>query len=154
MVKDETQARRRITLVCTGKTDLTDGKPGLVFHKVNADGTAGDERIYQHKGLEHLRVGAVYEVEIDHQNPRSVYTRTFKWVRLWDNVEEAAVWQLAAEAFDTAHLAVRQEKKENARRLPLELLAPIREEYWRTNPAGRLAIEVRVLAYLKQAKIG
>lgn len=47
------------------------------------------------------------------------------------------MWQLAADAFDTLHLAAQQEKKQNARKLPVELLAPILEEYWRTNAAGR-----------------
>jgi len=102
--------------------------------------------------LPHIRVGAVYEVEVDDQNQRSIYTRTFRWLRLWD-IEEAAVWQMAVDAFDTRHLAAQQEKKQNARKLPVELLAPFREEYRRTNPPGRLAIEVRILAYLKQVKV-
>src|SRR5713101_7091062 len=135
--------RSRITVVCVGKTYLADGKVGLVFRNVNPDGSPGDERIYQYKGLPHIRVGAVYEVEVDDQNPRSIYTRTFRWLRLWD-IEEAAVWQMAVDAFDTRHLAAQQEKKQNARKLPVELLAPFREEYRRTNPLGRLAIEVRI----------
>jgi hypothetical protein len=153
MTTDTPPPRPRITVACVGKTYLSDGKIGLVFRDVNPDGSMGDERIYQFKGLQHLRVGAVYEVEVDDQNPRSIYTRTFRWLRLWDKTDEAAVWQLAVDAFDTRHLAAQQEKKHNARKLPVELLAPIREEYRRTNPLGRLAIEVRILAYLKQVKI-
>jgi len=50
-------------------------------------------------------------------------------------------------------LAAQREKEQNARKLPIELLAPFREEYRHTNPFGRLAIEVRTLTYLKQVKI-
>jgi hypothetical protein len=154
MTTDATRPPRlHIIVVCVGKTYLNDGKIGLAFRDVSPDGSTGEDRIYQYKGLQHLRVGAVYEVEVDSQNPRSIYTSTFRWLRLWDKTGEAAVWQLAVDAFDTQHLIAQQEKKRNARRLPLELLAPIRDEYWRTNPLGRLAIEVRVLAYLRQIRI-
>jgi hypothetical protein len=150
--KPQTQ-RKHITIACFAKTYLDDGKIGLVFREIAEDGSLGDERIYRHKGLEHLRIGATYEVEIDVNNPRSIYTKTLRWLRLWDKAHEAAAWQLASDAFDTRHLALRQEKKQNARKLPVELLAPIRDEYRRTNYLGRLAIEVRVLAYLRQIKV-
>jgi hypothetical protein len=146
-------ARPLLTLVCTGRTYLTTGKIGLVLREVQSDDSLGSERIYQRKGLEHLRVGAVYQVEADSADLGSIYTRTIRWLRLWGNTEEAAIWQLAAEAFDTRHLAAQQERKQNARKLPLEVLSPVRDEYRRTNPAGRLAIEVRLLAYLRQVRV-
>lgn len=146
-------ARPIVTLVCTGKTYLSDGRVGIVFREVPSDGSLGAERIYEQKRLRHARVGAVYEVEVDGANQRSLYTDTLRWLKLWEKQEEAALWQLSAEAFDTQHMAAQQEKKENARKLPLELLAPIRHQYQRTNAASRLAIEVRVLAYLRQISI-
>lgn len=146
-------ARPMITLVCVGKIYVSEGKIGLVFREVTAEGSLGNQRNYEQKGLQHVRIGAVYQVEIEAANPGTIYTNTFRWLRLWEDTAEASVWQVAADAFDTRHLAAQQEKKQNARRLPVELLAPIREQYWKTNPLGRLAIEVRVLAYLRQVKI-
>ncbi len=151
--ENDKPARPNITLVCVGKVYLSDGKVGLLFREVTTEGTLGNERIYQHKGLQHLRIGAVYQVEVDPANPRSIYTNTFRWLRLWEDTAEASVWQVSSDAFDTLHLAAQQEKKQNARKLPVELLAPLREEYWKTNALGRLAIEVRVLAYLRLVKI-
>jgi hypothetical protein len=150
MSSDQDKAARAIlTLACVGKVSLSDGKIGLVFRDVTPEGSLGDERTYEHKGLQQLRIGAVYSVEADSANTRTIYTNTFRWLRLWDKTDEAAGWQAAADAFDTQRLTVQQERKQNARKHPVELLAPIREQYWKTNPLGRLAIEVRVLAYLR-----
>ena len=147
------QTKPRITMVFTGKTYLESGQIGLVFLEVNADGSLGEERIYGQKNLKHASVGSVYEVETDPANPRSIYSSTLRWIRLWDDKAQVATWQTLADAFDTRELAVKHERKETQRKLPLELLAPLREEYWKTNPVTRLAIEVRVLAYLRRSKL-
>ena len=152
-VETNKPARPVITLVCVEKVYLAASKIGLRFQEVTGDGSLGAERIYERKGLTHIRVGAVYQVEADPANPRTIYPNTLRWMKLWDNIEEASVWQLAADAFDTRHLAAQQEKKQNARRLPIERLAPFRDLYWKTNALGRLAIEVRVLAYLRQVSV-
>lgn len=139
----------RIVLVCTGKIHLNAGGVALVFREVTEDGRAGPERVYNRKNLERIRVGAVYDVEVNPEVPTQIFVDTLRWLRLWDK-SEAALWQLAADAFDTCELAARQERKENSRKLPVEILEPIRKLYWATNAAGRLAIEIRVLAYLRQ----
>jgi hypothetical protein len=146
-------ARPRIRLVCVAKTYIEKVQAGLVFREVTADGSLGNERIYSQKSLKHIRVGAVYEVEIDAEKPTSIYTHTLRWLHLWENKTEAAVWQASADAFDTLEVVRRQQKKDERRKLPLELLEPIREEYRKTNAAGRLALEVRVLAYLRRVTI-
>jgi hypothetical protein len=147
------ETRPRITLVCKGKTYLTDGRTGIVFLEVKEGGSPGDARLYDLKDLRHVRIGSVYDVEIDPAHPNSIYAATMRWLRIWENTEEAATWQIAADAFDTRELAIKHERKETSRRLPLELLHGIRKQYWSTNAAGRLAIEVRVLAYLRQDKL-
>jgi hypothetical protein len=60
---------------------------------------------------------------------------------------------MAADAFDMGGLAARQERKEKNRKLPVELLELIRRQYWATNAVGRLAIEVRVLTYLRMVSL-
>src|SRR5262245_9983656 len=128
----EKTGRSTLTLVCVGKVTVAGGKVGLAFREVTPEGALGDERVYEQKGLRHVRIGAVYNVDADSVNPRSIYTTSFRWLRLWSNTAEAAVWQTAADAFDTQLLAAQQEKKQNARKLPLEVLAPIRQQYWKT----------------------
>jgi hypothetical protein len=141
-------ARSTVQLVCTGKA-RSKGELCWVFRLVLPDGKAGPERLYSQKRLKSIRVGNVYELDVDPSDPTRIYVDSPRWLRLWDDEHEAAVWQTASSAFDTAELARKHEKQQTSRRLPLELLKPIREEYWRTNSAGRLAIEVRVLAYLR-----
>lgn len=91
----------------------------------------------------------MYEVDADPSDSTRLYANSARWLRLWESQEEAAVWQTTGGAFDTVELVRKHEKQQTSRKLPIELLRPIREEYWRTNAVGRLAIEVRVLAYLR-----
>jgi hypothetical protein len=146
-------AKPRIALVCTGKTYLQSGAIGLVFAEVTPEGALGNERIYDQKNLKRVRAGSVYDIEIDPANFRSIYPASIRWLHLWKDEAQIAVWQTLVDAFDTRDLAVKQERKQTGRKLPLERLAPLREHYWSTNSAGRLAIEVRVLAYLRQERI-
>ena len=120
-----------------------------MFRVILPDGQAGDERRYSQKSLKSVRVGNVYEVDVAAGDQTRIYVDSARWLRVWDNEQEAAVWQAASAAFDTVELARKHEKQQTSRRLPVELLKPIRDEYWRTNSAGRLAIEVRLLAYLR-----
>ncbi len=143
----------KLHLVCVGKAYAKTKEVCFIFLVVGSDGRAGDERIYAQKHLKHVRVGHLYEVETDSTEPTRIHTNTMRWLNVWHDAAEAATWQTAAAAFDTLDLAHKNEKKETGRRLPLELLRPIREEYLKTNPAGRLAIEVRVLAYLRLVKL-
>jgi hypothetical protein len=145
---EQLQSRPRIQLVCIGKGRAKQDVC-LVFREVASDGSRGKERIYSQKHLRHVRVGHVYEVETDATTITQIYTDTVRWLSVWPDKTEAATWQTAAAAFDTLELARKNEQKETGRKLPLELLRPLRDEYWKTNPAGRLAIEVRLLAYLR-----
>jgi hypothetical protein len=137
-----------VQLVCVGKAR---SKSVLcwVFRLILPDGQAGAERLYSQKSLKSVRIGSVYEVDVDPTDSTRIYVNSARWSRLWENQEEAAVWQTTGAAFDTVELARKHEKQQTSRKLPIELLKPIREEYRRTNAAGRLAIEVRVLAYLR-----
>lgn len=148
--KDSSQTKPQVTLVCTGKTYTESGGVGLVFAEVNSDGSFGEiRRIYPQKDIKDVKVGSVYEVDVAEDNRYTIYPGTIRWVRVWADETEAASWQALADAFDTEELAKQHERKETSRKLPLELLKPLREQYWATNSASRLAIEVRVLAYLR-----
>ena len=69
-----------------------------------------------------------------------------EFLTLWENKNEAALWQLAADAFDTRERATRQERKESSRKLPVELLEPIRNLYWATNAGGRpVGVAARIM---------
>jgi hypothetical protein len=142
----------KIRLVCVGKAHAKKDVC-LVFRVVDSNGVAGEERVYAQKNLRHVRVGHEYEVQTTENDSSRIHTDTIRWICCWQNQQEAATWQAAAAAFDTLELAKKAEKRETERRLPLELLRPLRDEYFRTNPAGRLAIEVRVLAYLRTVSV-
>jgi hypothetical protein len=58
------EARPKIKLVCQGKTYIDDKKIGLVFLEVEENDTLGSERVYDAKGIKHVRVGSVYKVQM------------------------------------------------------------------------------------------
>jgi hypothetical protein len=151
--EQSTDKKPRIVLICTGKTYLKSGAIGLVFAEITPEGSLGGERVYERKNLKHLGAGSVYDVETDPGPSGGIYPATMRWLRLWKDEVQVARWQALADAFDIRELAIKQERKQTRRKLPVELLAPLRECYWSTNALGRLAIEVRVLAYLRQDKI-
>jgi hypothetical protein len=141
-----------VHMVCTGQLRC-EGELCWSFRVTSPETQAGTERIYSQKGFKAVQVGHEYALKVDSSEPTRVYTNSTRWIRLWPNQEEAAVWQLASAAFDTEELARKREKQQTARRLPVERLKPIRDLYWRTNAAGRLASEVRVLSYLRLVPI-
>lgn len=152
MSKKPDEPKPTVQLVCTGKA-RSKSEICWVFRVVLPDGKVGDERVYGQKNLRSIRVGHVYKLDVDATEPTRIYVDSARWLRVWGNEQEAAVWQTMAAAFDTEELARKHEKDQTSRRLPLELLRPIRKEYWRTNSSGRLAIEVRILAYLRMTSL-
>ncbi len=141
-----------IHLVCTGKIRCQK-ELCWTFRVTFPEAQAGAERIYSQKNFNNVRVGHEYTFDVDPNEPTRIYVNSARWLRVWRDQKEAAVWQTATAAFDTEELARKQERQQTSRRLPFELLQPIRDLYWRTNSAGRLAIEVRVLAYLRLVPI-
>src|ERR1700730_2718312 len=118
-----------VQLVCVGKISFRDGVC-WVFKTILPDGGAGEDRLYSCKNFRAVRVGSVYEVQTDTSDSTRIYVNSARWLRLWDDKKQAALWQATAEAFDTAQLALTREKQQTSRKLPLELLKPLRDEYW------------------------
>lgn len=81
----------------------------------------------------------------------SIATKAMRWSgERIDSQEELAVVIARHEAAETEKAAINQKKKAVSDKAPLlELLKPLRREYNKTNAVGRLALEVRVLNYLR-----
>jgi len=105
-----------------------------MFRVVDSNGTAAEERLYAQKSLKQVRVGHVYEVETDANDSSLIHTQTIRWIQSWTDRRKAATWQAAAAAFDMLELAKKSEKRATGRRLPLELLRPLQDQYFRTTP--------------------
>ena len=135
--------------VHTGKVILSNKKPGLVFRPI-VNGQLADEKYYDTKGMPRVSVGGVYQVKA---SGTKIVPSSFKWLRTWEDTGQVAVWQTEARAFDTELRTRKQEKSETSVQHMLEVLAPLRKAYNRTNHIGRLAIEVQVLAYLRSYRI-
>jgi hypothetical protein len=101
MSSDNTpSARRIITLAYVGGTYLSDGKIGVVFKEITEDGSLGAERVYQHKGLHHLRVSAVYQVEVDGAEALAWFTEKLGFVKRVDRLRPPRAWALGMNEVD------------------------------------------------------
>jgi hypothetical protein len=138
--------------VCTGKAETNDGKTALVLRELCEDGSLADERLFTAKDL-HCRVGHVYRIRISEaKGADSIYPSTARWTSTYEDEAQVAAWQAKARAFDVEKAALREQKKAEGTQQMLEVLKPLRTIYQQTNTLGRLAIEVQVLAYLRQVR--
>lgn len=158
--KKEQSPRPRIELVFTGKCLAADKKEAFILRE-NLAGTLGEsDYILPTKGL-HGSVGLIYSFEYEEpadpsklspgKRFNSYWPGSQRYVGQWANAEERAVWHTQARAFDLEQAAKRERKKEESVVPMLDVLEPLRKRYSKTNYAGKLAIEVLVLAYLRRS---
>jgi hypothetical protein len=153
--------------VCCGYVTLESGKPGIAIAEVisepiqPSDETAsqfhipgtGDLarlRIHERKMLRHLIVGSTYEIEA---NETSIRPSTVRWHGRYRNDDVVRTWQAMADAYEIAERASKAEAAEKRTDLNFEALEPLRRAWLQTNGIGRLALEARVLAYLRMQKL-
>ncbi len=153
--------------VCCGYVTLESGKPGIAIAEVMAEPVApSDEtasqfhipgtadlarlRIYERKLLRHMSVGSTYEIEA---NETSIRLGTARWQGRYRNEEVVRTWQAMADAYEIAERARKAEAAEKRSDLNFEALESLRRAWLQTNSIGRLALEVRVLAYLRMQKV-
>jgi hypothetical protein len=153
--------------VCCGYVTLESGKPGIAIAEVMAEpvepsdetasqfhipgtGDLARLRIYERKLLRHFSVGSTYEMEA---NDKSIRPSTARWQGRYHNDEVVRTWQAMADAYEIAERARKAEAAEKRTDLNFEALEPFRRAWLQTNSIGRLALEVRVLAYLRMQKV-
>lgn len=153
--------------VCCGYVALDSGKPGIVIAEVMPEPVpAGDQtasefhipgtadlarlRLYERKVLRHLCVGSTYQIEADE---RSIRPSTARWQGRYHDSEVVRTWQAMADAYEIAERARKGAAAEKRTDLNFEALGPFRRAWLQTNPVGRLALEVRVLAYLRMQTV-
>jgi len=100
--------------------------------------------------LRQLCVGSTYETEA---NEKSIRPSTARWRRRYHDDEVVRTWQAMADAYEIAERARKAETAEKRTDLNFEALAPFRRAWLQTNPTGRLALEVRMLAYLRMQAV-
>ena len=102
-----------------------------------------------------LTLAGVYSVDADLVDGEinTLYVNTFKYLGLVTDDEQAATIKLQAEALKTEHTARCQAKKSlNDKTVILDVLKPLRKAWANTNAVGKMALEVRILSYLRNGK--
>jgi len=139
--------KRKILVLCTG-TFLVGKKKHTGLKELNKLDI--NDRLFSYNRS--LVAGGIHEIEAVFEDDKlsSYYPHSvlFKY-KLDDDVELAKI-MLRHESCETIISALNQAKKAKADKSAiLETLKPIRQAYQNTNHAGRLALEVRVLNYLR-----
>ena len=153
---------------CCGYVTLDSGRPGVAIAEVMpeplspSDETAASQfhipgtgdlarlRIYERKILRLLSVGSTYEIEA---NETSIRPGTARWQGRYHSDEVVRTWKAMADAYEIAERARKAEAAEKRADLSFEAMEPFRRAWLQTNSVGRLALEVRVLAYLRMQRL-
>jgi len=147
--------KEQVKIYCIG-TQITDkGKKAKGFRFVNEDRTLQEgEFTFSGKGCLACYVGQVYTVkmEIYDNGDMTMYGSPLVFGNYHDN-EQIAKDRLSSEANETLLTARAQSKKAATEKVDiLELLRPLRKQYCRTNTQGQVALEARVLYYLRMGR--
>ena len=133
--------------VCAGKVRLAGGALGVTLIELDAAGQLGQERHFQNKNsMRTMRPGVVYAIRTETQpDGLRIFASECRFVRLWPDAQQRAVWQAESEAEEVAHRAKKMRLDDMT-----ALLAPIRKQYQRTDSIGRLALQVVLLDALRK----
>jgi len=144
--------KKEVKLYCSGVVIFSNNKPSKAFRLVNDDGTLSDEIVYfSGKSLSLCWPGQVYKVEADLEKGgvKTIYGRP-EFHEVYGDEKQRAEDRITSEANQTVITAMTQSKKaETSKSDILNVLKPLRRAYDKTNALGRIAIEVRVLQYLR-----
>ena len=160
----ETMTEHKV--VCTGLTELTDGKLGVVLQRVvPADRfhpqpgypdvvIHPDRHVYEEKFAKKafIRTGGMYSVEFSADFSRARVTQA-TYVALWPDEKDRIVWQASDTAITVARAANKRRKLDLSSNAIKNALQPLRDVWLNTNYTGRLALEVQILAYLRNGKV-
>lgn len=138
---------KHVLLLCMGTVLLNNNKKGYGYIILNEDGTKEtDDTMYFQKVIG--GAGNVYKAFYNKESAEIQGGIT--WQENYHNRERGAELRIASDAVLTQLAAVAQSNK--ARNDKTDLLAtlkPLRKAWHNTNASGRLALEVRVLNYLR-----
>lgn len=146
---------RKIKVVYLGSVTGVGDKRAYEVQLVKDGKTVGETSVFAGTTGKMVCVGNVYNAKGNTKNDQVVRIAEFSWHdhdqdhRDVLSKEELAALQ-ARDSSTHAHFAAfAQAKKNKGSDDVLELLKPIRRQWKKTNAVGRMALEVRVLNYLR-----
>lgn len=144
------QALVPVVVVCAGRRRDVTSKGGKLHVELRTDD--GAPHYFKAKGeTGRLVVGGRYEVQASGPDLGTIVPKyRYLGTVAEDEPAQVAAWLAASRAADVAARAARDEAREKRRDAVAELLRPIRKQYARLDSTGRRALEVVVLAALRQ----
>lgn len=150
---DEKEEMTPRLVVCTGITELTDGKLGAVLQEV-IDGKIDPRRlVFEEKftAKAFVRTGGTYTLPATADFSRA-RIKDAKYEGLWGDEADRIRWKADEDALRGARNALKRQKLDLSSNPIREALEPLRIAWIETNYTGRLALEVQLLAYLRTGK--
>lgn len=137
------------TVLCLG-TRIVNGKKSTAFQLLDeSDALIGKVCTYTGIKASYVFPAAVCTLDAT-ETLETIHPQSIKFVRSLRSTAFGAKVRLEHEAAETILAAYNQGKKaKNNKQQILEALKPLREVYNTTNAVGKLALEVRVLNYLR-----
>ena len=138
-----------VSILGLGVVILSNDKKGYGFEFLDKDKKRTGEKIYFSSKIKNAP-GLIYEIEMSTTEGERSFNGEPKLIGQYANEEVRAELFITSNANLTMLTAFTQRKKaENSKEDILSCLKPIRKAYLKTNSLGRMAIEVRVLNYIR-----
>lgn len=112
----------------------------------------GEIALYEEKVLRGFNIGCIYEIQatIEEGEIQTVRPSTKRFIGEFLDSDKIVEWQVQHDSAVTEYSRKQKETKAaKGKEVVLDCLEPLRRAYMNTNHDGRLALEVRVLNYLR-----
>lgn len=140
-------------LLCKGTVILKGGSLGTEWVQCDAEGTpveGAKDWVFKERGF---APGSLYQADVTIDGDSVTRHGKPAYVGPMLDKELAAQLYVDSDAAKTQHAALSQAKKAvNDNSNVLECLDPLIQAYWSTNGAGRMALEVRILNYIRSGR--
>lgn len=153
----ELKEKEIIKVTCVGlRIGTKDNKLIGIVRVSDSSNIVGDIAYYDFKGMGDFYIGGVYEIKASLKDDEIEYIipKSASYVGKFNNKSLIEEWQIEHESTKTMFTVKAQVKKASTtgKDTLLEALKPLRRAYASTNYEGRLALEVRVLNYLRNGR--
>lgn len=142
--------KEMVELFCTGTHFGKGNNVRLIGFIIVKEGQLTSRSLYYSYSKFNSYVGHIYKVEMSDEGDGVIMHGRPEYVRTFEDEAVILEHRLESESNDTIFLAVNQAKKAvKEKKDILNCLKPIRQKWRNTNTLGQVALEARVLYYLR-----
>lgn len=140
-----------LRLLCLGTRYFQGSKKHTAYIEIDENQNIVSDEVVHYSHNSKVNVNVIYTVQSPEKG--SILGNSFEVVERLKDEDQSATQLLEHEAHELAFLTYKKSKKAQSDKTGiLNLLWPLRQLYKNTNALGKMALEVRILNYLRNGK--